>query len=618
MNRAQHAILASLAAFVVFAGLNIASSHWLAGVRADLTAGRLYSLSSSARQVLERLSEPVELELVYSRASGADDPLIRSHAGRVRQMMQEIAARSGGRVRLLETDPAPFSEEEERIARAGLTPLRPEAGDPLYLGVIGHNSVDDAIAIAFLAPERDGLLEYELVRLISQLDNPEPPSVAVISSLTPFQLQGSDPQAAFLMSEAARSYHIDILQPDFAALPDATDVLMIIHPPPLSERQLYLIDQFLMRRGRALIAIDPAARAGAVQPGGLAPVSSTLGALETTLGVRLAPDVVADRSLALPVTVAAGGGRTLEAAQPLFIAPGPADMSRSDVVTSRLSRPVHFGAAGHLIQTPGSGLRMEPLIEAGAGSARVSPAFAMSDPDPRAVLEAYQPSGERPVLAARLSGPLRSAFPNPAPASNTPGRDTVGPDQTDNTQTHLTASAVPAEVIIIADADMFDDRFYVHPGTRQALGDNAAFVLNALDNLSGDAALTALRSRTPAGRPMSLLLRQEALARDRLYAEQRRLEALARTAEERLAEVEARPADAAGPPARALGDIAALQREADTARRALRQIERDYRDDIEALEAQIAALAIWLPPLGVGLAGAGVILWRRMRQRGTP
>ena len=131
MNRAQHAILASLAAFVVFAGLNIASSHWLAGLRADLTAGQLYSLSSSARQVLQRLSEPVELELVYSRASGADDPLIRSHAGRVRQMMQEIAARSGGRVRLLETDPAPFSEEEERIARAGLTPLRPEAGDPL-------------------------------------------------------------------------------------------------------------------------------------------------------------------------------------------------------------------------------------------------------------------------------------------------------------------------------------------------------------------------------------------------------------------------------------------------------------------------------------------------------
>lgn len=623
MNQTQHAILASLAAFVVFAGLNLAASHWLAGVRVDLTAGQLYTLSSSARQVLERLSEPVELELVYSRASGADDPLIRSHAGRVRQMMQEISARSGGRVRLLETDPAPFSEDEERIARAGLTPLRVEAGEPVYLGVIGHNSVDDAITIAFLAPERDGLLEYELVRLISQLDNPEPPSVAVLSSLTPFQLHSSDPQAAFLMREAARSYHIDILQPDFAALADTVDVLMIIHPPPLSERQLYLIDQFLMRRGRALIAIDPAARAGAVQPGGLAPVSSTLGVLETTLGVRLAPDVIADRSLALPVTVPAGGGRTLQAAQPLFIAPTPADMSRSDVVTSQLSRPVHFGAAGHLVQTPGSGLRMEPLIEASAGSARLSPAFAMSDPDPRAVLEAYQPSGERPVLAARLSGPLRSAFSAPTPASDTPGRPRdgsvkTGPDQNDQTQPYRQASAVPAEVIIIADADMFDDRFYVHPGTGQALGDNAAFVLNALDNLSGDAALTALRSRTPAGRPMSLLVRQEALARDRLYAEQRRLEALARTAEERLAELDARPADASGPPATALRDMAALQAEADMAKRALRQTERDYRDDVEALEAQIAALAIWLPPLGVALAGAGVILWRRMRQRGTP
>jgi hypothetical protein len=48
--------------------------------------------------------------------------------------------------------------------------------------------VDDAIAIPFLAPERDALLEYELVRLISQLDDPAPPKVTVISSLTPFQL----------------------------------------------------------------------------------------------------------------------------------------------------------------------------------------------------------------------------------------------------------------------------------------------------------------------------------------------------------------------------------------------------------------------------------------------
>jgi ABC-type uncharacterized transport system involved in gliding motility auxiliary subunit len=94
MRRSHYAILASLAAVAVFAGLNLASWKWLAPARADFTANKLYTLSSSARQVVERLIEPVELEFVYSRSLGSDFPAIRAHADRVRQLMTEIAAQS--------------------------------------------------------------------------------------------------------------------------------------------------------------------------------------------------------------------------------------------------------------------------------------------------------------------------------------------------------------------------------------------------------------------------------------------------------------------------------------------------------------------------------------------
>ena len=69
--------------------------------------------------------------------------------------------------------------------------------------------MDDAIAIPFLAPERDALLEYELVRLISQLDDPAPPKIAVISSLLAYQLHPTEPQAAFVLREARRAYDIE-------------------------------------------------------------------------------------------------------------------------------------------------------------------------------------------------------------------------------------------------------------------------------------------------------------------------------------------------------------------------------------------------------------------------
>ena len=618
MKRGHYVILVSLAAVLIFAGLNLASWRWLGGARADFTANGLYTLSTSAKRVVQRLIEPVEIELVYSRVLGADFPAIRAHADRVRQLMAEIAAQSEGKVKLREVEPEAFSEEEDRVAAAGLSPAPTNGGEPLYFGIIGRNTSADNITIPFLAPERDALLEYELVRLISQLDDPAPPKVAVLSSLLAYQLHPTEQGSAFMLREGARAYEIVIVEEGFRALPDDTDVLLMVHPPAMDEWQSYVIDQFLLNKGAALIAIDPVSRAAIVQQDG-APVASSLGRIARMLGLTEQREAVADSTIALPVNVDIGGGRTMQVGQPLFPAPPPALMSRDDVITSDLSRPINFGAPGRLTVQPPAGVTFEPLVSTSIEAALLPAEMAASDPGPRQVLEAYQPSGAQQALAGRLAGPLRSTFAGPPVVADEddPVLAELRRQEMARQPPFVADSQRDAQIILVADSDMFDDSFFVHPQSGQPLADNAAFVLNALDNLGGDPALTELRSRAPAARPMARVDELREAARTRLFAEQERLETLLKAAEARIGELEAQRAGGAASAPEELAEINEYRVQAAEIRGQLRGVEREFRRDIDALESQLVFLNVWLPPILVGLAGIGVFFWRGRRRGGA-
>ncbi len=618
MKRSHYVILVSLAAVLIFAGLNLASWRWLGGARADFTANGLYTLSTSARRVVQRLIEPVEIELVYSRVLGADFPAIRAHADRVRQLMAEIAAQSEGKVKLREVEPEAFSEEEDRVAAAGLSPAPTNGGEPLYFGIIGRNTSADNITIPFLAPERDALLEYELVRLISQLDDPAPPKVAVLSSLLAYQLHPTEQGSAFMLREGARAYEIVIVEEGFRALPDDTDVLLMVHPPAMDEWQSYVIDQFLLNKGAALIAIDPVSRAAIVQQDG-APVASSLGRIARMLGLTEQREAVADSTIALPVNVDIGGGRTMQVGQPLFPGPPPSLMSRDDVITADLSRPINFGAPGRLIVQPPAGVTFEPLVSTSIEAALLPAGMAASDPGPRQVLEAYQPSGAQQALAGRLAGPLRSTFAGPPVVADEddPVLAELRRQEMARQPPFVADSQRDAQIILVADSDMFDDSFFVHPQSGQPLADNAAFVLNALDNLGGDPALTELRSRAPAARPMARVDELREAAKTRLFAEQERLETLLKAAEARIGELEARRAGGAASAPEELAEINEYRVQAAEIRGQLRGVEREFRRDIDALESQLVFLNVWLPPILVGLAGIGVFFWRGRRRGGA-
>lgn len=645
MSPRRFALLAALALTVMFIGANLTANSWFRAWRIDLTENRLYSLSRGTQQTLNQLSEPVELTLYYSRDAAAAIPQLQAYATRVREMLQTFQARSHGRVRFREVDVEPFAEEEDEAVEAGIEPLRPfEGADPIYLGLTGANAIDDRRTIPFFAPEREPFLEYEITRLIYELESPDPTHVALITALPIDPANAAASPAlggvhAVFAAEMGRLLQVTKLAPDFTSIPADADVLAIIHPGELTARQLYAIDQFILRTGRAFIALDPAA-ISAEQTGGFdpfnpmaaAPTASTLEPLLGRWGVAMTPSVVLDLDNALPVRAQnPQTGQPENVPQPLFFATPADQLDRQDLMTAWLRRGVNFGLAGALSWSEREGIEVHPLARTSGATMRMPAATAMMRPSPYEVLSMWPPTGGRiETIALRLSGNLQTAFPEgpppaPAPATAAPGDATAAPAEpaleSEDEAAPLAQSVAPAEIVIVADVDFLADDFYVDPQSGGSAADNASFALNAIDVLGGSEALVSLRSRAPSLRRMELVEEMEADASRRIQRRQEELQQELQETEARLAELQAR-GRGSGFFSGDLGaeltpeenaEIERFRQRVIEVRGELRRTERELRGDIERLQAAVVFVNVWLAPLLVAAAGL-FLFWRRQRR----
>ncbi|MCZ6875011.1 MAG: Gldg family protein, partial [bacterium] len=102
----------------------LAVNLWLAPlgwVRADITAGRMYSISDTTRGYLAQLKEPL---LIRGYFSAKTHPLLAPLVPRLRDLLEEYAVASGGRARVEFIDPLENPElEKEAGERYGIRPV---------------------------------------------------------------------------------------------------------------------------------------------------------------------------------------------------------------------------------------------------------------------------------------------------------------------------------------------------------------------------------------------------------------------------------------------------------------------------------------------------------------
>lgn len=628
-RRIWSSLLGVVAAAALAVGANMLVDRLAPRARVDLTQQRLYTLSEGTRSVLQGLQDPVTLRLFYSRRLGSAVPAYGAYAERVRAMLDEYVAVSGGKVRLEVFDPEPFSETEDRALAFGLQGVPvDQSGEQIYFGLAGVNLLDDERTVPFFQPERERFLEFDLTRLVFELSNPRRPVVGVMS---PLPLNG-DPRMMMMMRGNPQAQPYAVMQTlrqfftvqdvalDAQRIADEVKVLLVVHPQNLPDATLYAIDQFVMRGGTLVTFVDPHSEGQAMRPGpGGQPNTRTASSLDRLLnawGVEAPSDqVVLDLRGAWRVR--ANPNDRVQAVDYVawFNLQGDS-INDSEVATAQLNQ-VTVASAGQLRRRDGANVEFVPLLTSSDRSMTVPVDRVRENADPARILADFRPDGQRRVIAARVRGELATAFPDGPPPPE-------GAERPADFPAHRARSEGAANFVVLADADILEDRFWVRVqdffGQQVAtpFSDNGAMVANLVDTFSGGDALISLRSRGESLRPFTVVddIRREADARFR-QTERELTERLQQT-ERRLRELRQGQGGERGqsgavitPEQRA--EIDAARAQILQTRQQLRAVQLDLRRDIEGMETWLKVLNIAAVPLllAVFAIGLGVARSRR-------
>jgi gliding motility-associatede transport system auxiliary component len=610
---------ALLALALLFIGLTILFGNVLRGWRVDLTQNGLYTIAPGTVKILRGLKEPVNLYFFYSEKAVNNLPELKTYGVRVREMLEELATRSNGKLRLSIIDPQPFSDDEDRAAELGVrgAPVGQE-GQNLYFGLAGTNSTDGHQAIEFFDPRKEEFLEYDVVKLIYQLSTPKKPVVGWMTSLpmggAPDPQTGQERDPPVVYTQAEQLFDIKPVAMTATSIEPDIDELVIVHPKSLSPATQFAIDQYALRGGRILLFVDPFAESDTAGQDPSNPLSqmqanksSDPGPLLKTWGVDFNPkEVIGDLGHALQVAMRQG---EQPVRHPGILGMDGSSFNPKDVVDAGLNT-VNLASAGHLSPVKGATTTFEPLISSSNQAAPIpSQRFAMLF-DPSQLREGFKPTGQTYTLAARITGNVKSAFPGGAPAGVTASG------------TVLKESAKPLNLIVIADTDMLQDFMWVRMqnffGQRvaSAIANNGDLVANAMDNLAGSSDLISVRGRATFTRPFERVDALRRNAEDRFRAKEQQLEEELKTTEDKLTQMQSRKDDKSSmilSPEQEQ-EVERFKQEQVRIRKSLRDVRLQLNEDIENLRRTLMILDIVVLPLVfVGII-AGYGYWRRKKR----
>ena len=613
MKKYEHLIYSAIGLVALFL-LLVAANYLLtkAPTRlADLTEGNLYTLSDGTKRILRELESPVRLKLYLSQGEAVPVQL-RSFAQRVEDLVREFQAASGGNLRVERYNPRPDSEEEDAAQLDGMEPQQLFTGEQFYLGV-AVSQLDRKQAIPAITPQRERLLEYDLIRAIARVGKPERPTIGLMAGLpvmgerfNPFTRQSSEPWV--LANELRREFEVKEVPMNAKEIDKSIGVLLLIHPRDPQPQLEYALDQFVLRGGKLIAFVDPYAyfdQSMPQMPGMPQQASSSaLPRLFKAWGVAFDPGkVIAD------VVFASGGGANYT---PTVLSLNRTAFNREDIVTSSIETLLYaFGGAFKV--EPAEGLRATTLVESSPNAMLLDSSRATLRGDE--AMKGFQPSGSTMPLALRLSGKFKTAFPEGLTEKEKPVPGTPV----------LRESTAENAVVLVADIDMLADGAAVDVqdvfGRKVIVPSNGnlAFAVGLVEQLAAGDELISLRSRAAAFRPLTVVRELEAEAQKQYFGRIQGLEEELQKTTEKLQELQ-KAQGPGGPSAQILtpeqqAELERFRKTVAETRLALKEVRKNLRQDAESLVFWTKVANIALMPLLVALAGLAVALVRRRRTR---
>ncbi len=517
MNRKIKSIIAIIFIAVIMVSAASIFQNIGKNIKVDMTEQKLYTLSDGTKAILGKLNQPVKLKLYYTRTAAMKGPddirFFNNYFYFVQSILEEYASQSSGKVSFEFIDPRPYSQEEAEAIKFGLKRIPMSEDESFIFGLVLQTQFGVNKTIEFFEPQRQSFVEYDISKLIDTAMTREKRKIGVLSSLPVMgddtsgymaqmmQMQGKQPKPAWTIIEQIKmQYDVQSVSADANDINDI-DLLLVIHPKELSQKTLFAIDQFVLKGGRTIVCVDPHSIVDQpdqqmMQQMQVMPSSASgLNDLLEKWGLSMAENKFAgDRGLAITTTLREG---VMPEKLIAFLNLNTKQCFNQENIISSQINDIRVLFAGVLIETNldpnGPAITRTPLIsttDRGNEWSVSSPYDLMMLNSANLMSKFYD--GTKPVhMGYQVTGKFQTAFPDGIEI------ESEDPNIPPVKRTGLTQASEDCSVVVFSDVDFMTDMLAYNKTFfgMSPVGDNAALLMNAIDNLGGSGDLISIRSK---------------------------------------------------------------------------------------------------------------------------
>ena len=484
-------LIAFISLFGIFAGTILITDSKLSNIQYDATKEKLYTLSSSTKDIVKKISSPVIAKLFYSPILEQKNPNFREAYTQSLQLLKTIANVSPDKFQVQLLHPSSLNEAEDLAISYGLQPITlVDNNENAFFGIVFTDEIDNTQTIPFIALEKQNRLELEIVKSLYKL-NLKKPKLGIITSLSLFaeELNGVATSEWKLVEKLKSLYNIKKITS--ASEIEEQELLLIIHPQDLSTEMQKAIKDFSYAGKGVALFLDSAAESPQLYaPAINKPQPSKDTFFENIWGFQFSQNaVIAD--LEKSTYVNTGKNNKTHISQDIiqFYINGQG-LNKQNPITSHLQQLLII-SGGALRPKNQTDISFIPLLQSTKNSVLMSANVARDAMHPDRIITYFKPDNTPKTFAAYIESKNAKK---------------------------------PFRIVVAGDTDFIYDTFWMTSKNIDnytydiTITDNANFVLNALEYLQNINILSSVRNKSATQRPFTNLE-----LKNRLYAQQYQL-----------------------------------------------------------------------------------------------
>ena len=464
-------------------------------IRGDLTEDKRYTISKATKNVLGSLDDIVTITAYFSTAP--------AEVARIRRDIKDVLDEYNAFSQKLQIDfvnPADFNDAQKQelrfkgIPEVQINVVKKDKAEiaNVYMGIsIGYSGKEETLPVV----RSTGNLEYELTSTILKVTTKEAKTVGFLTGHGEFDINAQEYQQfrQLLDKNGQGQYNVTSVNlQDGTAVDDTVTTLVVAGvKQPLTEREKYELDQFIMRGGRAIFLVDPIQ----MQPGTLqgTPLSTGLNDLLEHYGAKLGNNLLIDRRFHDSARFQQGF-MTVFQPYPYFVKIIKSNFSKEHTVTNQLEAlTLPWTSSLEVIAKENiTATALAKTSEFGQtiqGYYNLRPDFPIPDAETQVF----------PVAVA-LEGRFKSFYEGKeipsVTADDIPGaEDSETPDPAQDAETRTTKTESEQTQIVVVGTAQF---------LAQMRQDGVNFFLNTVDWLTLGDTLIGIRSQTITDRPLQI------------------------------------------------------------------------------------------------------------------